>query len=350
MSYREIISIPPYRFRPFWRVAAASTFADRFSPDVELIYNPSASFVGGQLELELAEDATAHSTDLTPRRKLKLKLGGGAPVPVDGPFIDLRANHYFNWSHHLNSFLPIAIFGRERAGVPLTALLPEGMPDAAVALYRSFGFDSLLADAPVRGRQLVWRMSPMEAFSSYRHRMVEGFMRAHDADEAVFPSFDDLPKKIFVARKDTRRISNQAEVEAVLAALGYATIYMEEHSNEMQFALVRGASHIVGIHGAGLAPLQYYPLGREPLDFVEIQPPGCTSNFFQLMADQIGARYCAVRGRLKPEYVEPSYDGTPLTRFTSDDFEVDPFSVRVAIEINRRGGVIEDYPRNWFSD
>ncbi|HEX8534430.1 MAG TPA: glycosyltransferase family 61 protein [Allosphingosinicella sp.] len=350
MPYSETISIPAYRFKAFWRVAAASTFADRFSPDVELIYHPAASFVSGQLELKLEEDATAHSTDLTRKRKLKLRLAGGAPVPFGGVFIDLRANHYFNWSHHVNSFLPMAIYARERSGLPLTVLLPEGMPVGAVALYRRFGFDSLLSDAPVRGRQLVWRMDPMEAFSSYRHHMIERFMRAHDGDEAVFPRIEDLPKKIFVARKDTRRISNQAEVEAVLVPLGYRTVYMEEHSNEVQFALVRGATHIVGIHGAGLAPLQYYSPAREPLHFVEIQPPGCTSNFFQIMADQIGARYSAVRGRLKPEYIEPSYDGTPLTRFTSDDFEVDPLSVRVAIEINRRGGVIEDYPRNWFAD
>jgi hypothetical protein len=250
----------------------------------------------------------------------------------------------------VNSFLPIAIYARERAGVPLTVLLPNGMPHHAEALYRRFGFDCFFTDAPVRGRQLLWRLDPPEALGSFRHVMTERFMAAHDADEQVFPTFPDLPEKLFVARKDSRRITNQAEVEAVLTGLGYTTIYMEEHSNEMQFALVRGATHIVGIHGAGLAPLQYYSPAREPLHFVEIQPPGCTSNFFQIMADQIGARYSAVRGRLKPEYIEPSYDGTPLTRFTGDDFEVDPLSVRVAIEINRRGGVIEDYPRNWFAD
>jgi hypothetical protein len=351
MPYRERFEVPSYRFSSFWRVAASSTFADRFSPDVDLIYHPSACYMSGWIEFELSNgDMVAESSELPRRRMLKQKLRRGGPIEIATPFIDFREDHFFNWSHQINSFLPVALLARERSKLDLQVLLPEGMSPHALEMYRRFGFETISTDAPVRGRQLIWRLSHPNIRTSFRHTMINGFMRAHDNDEKVFPTFPDLPRKLFVARKDTRRISNQAEVEAVLAGLGYTTIYMEQHSNEMQFALIRGASHIVGIHGAGLAPLQYYPLGREPLDFVEIQPPGCTSNFFQLIADQIGARYSAVRGRLKPEYIQPSYAGTPLTRFTSDDFEVDPFSVRVAIEINRRGGVIEDYPRNWFSD
>lgn len=351
MAYRESIPMPGYRFRGFWRIAAASTFADRYRPDVELIYHPGATYEHGEILFELNdEDVTAHSSDLTRKRRLKLKLAGARPVKLAGVFIDLRINHYFNWSHQVNSFLPVALLARERLGAPLKVLLPEGMPDRAEALYRRFGFDCVFTDAPVRGRQLIWRLNPPEALTSFRHVMIESFMRSHGNDERVFPTLPDLPRKPFVARKDSRRISNQPEIEALLVGLGYTPVYMDEHSNEMQFALIRGATHIVGTHGAGLAPLQYYPSGGEPLSFVEIQPPGCTSNFFQIMADQIGARFCAVRGRLKPEYIGPSYDGTPLTRFTSDDFQVDPYSLRVALEINRRGGVIEDYPRNWFAD
>ncbi|MFC3169180.1 glycosyltransferase family 61 protein [Paracoccus fontiphilus] len=141
------------------------------------------------------------------------------------------------------------------------------------------------------------------------------------------------PKRIFLARRKQRAISNQAQIEALLHPLGYSTVYPEDLPISDQFRLFNTAEQIVAVHGAGLAPLLYRHL-ESPLRYlVEILPCGHMTDFFRLMAQQVGCSWIGVRGRLKPEYIQCSYKRQGIfNQYSLDSFEVDPVSLERAIK------------------
>jgi len=57
------------------------------------------------------------------------------------------------------------------------------------------------------------------------------------------------------------------------------------------------------------------------------------TRWFAIMCDQIGGRYIQVRGRFKPEYIHDLYGSEPYVKYTNDSFEVDPKSLKIALEM-----------------
>lgn len=348
----EDVPFPAYRFSASWLVGATTFAMDRVIPEVELIYQPSDAYAGGTLGLRLAAAPAAAPAIRPASRKRRAKAMLRPPAPVDlgdAVFFDIRAHNYFNWSHQVNIFLPMALFMRGMIDRPITIVLPEGMPGAAGELYRLFKFEVLATDGTVAGREFRWSFSHAELSDAMRPELLRRFMADHGDDPAFFPVFPDLPRKVFLPRRGNRAIMNQGEIEALLAARGYVTVYAEELTAARQIALLRQATHLVAVHGAALAPLQFRSPAAAPLSFVEICPVGHMTRMFRAMCEQVGGGYCAVRGRLKPEYVTPAYaPGGPFMQFSNDGFEVDPRSLLVALDIEAHGGrIIEDPPRSW---
>jgi hypothetical protein len=63
------------------------------------------------------------------------------------------------------------------------------------------------------------------------------------------------------------------------------------------------------------------------------------TRWFGMMCEQVGGKYIAVRGRLKPEYINDLYGPDFSERYCNDDFEIDPKSLEIAlkmIELNER--------------
>ena len=114
--------------------------------------------------------------------------------------------------------------------------------------------------------------------------------------------------------------------------LGYVTVYPEDLSVEDQFQLFNTAEQIVAVHGAGLGPLLYRHPNSPLRHLVEILPCGHMTDFFRLMAQQVGVPWTGVRGRLKPEYVAPAYQMQNFFKqYSLDNFEVDPESLERAL-------------------
>jgi hypothetical protein len=51
------------------------------------------------------------------------------------------------------------------------------------------------------------------------------------------------------------------------------------------------------------------------------------------MCEQVGGKYIAVRGRVKPEYIRGLYAEEFFEEYCNDNFEIDPKSLRVALEM-----------------
>ena len=133
-------------------------------------------------------------------------------------------------------------------------------------------------------------------------------------------------------RKDTRRLSNQPEIEALLTGCGYVTVYPETLDAAGQFALFHNAEEIVAVHGAGIAPLLYRQPDSRLRRLVEILPCGHMTDVYRVMSAQTGSSWIGVRGRIKPKYVEPAYQtGSTFTRYSLESFEADPVALSYAL-------------------
>lgn len=71
-------------------------------------------------------------------------------------------------------------------------------------------------------------------------------------------TYTHLPKKIFLGRRSLSRvIINSSELDEFLARNSYSKIYLEDLSIPDQIALFRNVSHLIALHGAGLANLVF---------------------------------------------------------------------------------------------
>ena len=78
----------------------------------------------------------------------------------------------------------------------------------------------------------------------------------------------DQGEKIYISRRHAakRRIVNEDEVNEVLSAFGFQTIYAEELSFAQQVQICSRARCIVSNHGAGLTNMLFMPQGGSVLE------------------------------------------------------------------------------------
>ena len=254
---------------------------------------------------------------------------------------DLRHHDPQNWAHFLNNHLPIVFrlcaetgIGRDEA----LLVTPEATPGYLHGAAALFGLELMPTDGPVEGEGIAFEMTPWTAIRTVRAEWVRAVAATEPGVGSATGQGAPLPRRPFLARRDTRVIANMAEVEAVLSPRGYATVYPEDLSPADQLRLFREAEAMVAVHGAGLAPLLYVPPGGRLRQLVEILPVGHMTDVYRVMAGQVGVGWTGVRGRIKPAYVEAAYRlGERFDAFSLDAFEVDPVALERALDYADKG-------------
>lgn len=332
------IVLPPWRAEPAWLWTARSYMIDRFVPDCEIVALPAKEVAGGVLRFRRSKAALP---PLRPKGRLaqaRARLRPSGPHRVaDRVLFDLRHHDPQNWAHFLNNHLPIVFRLCEETGVSWNEALlvtPEAMPSYLRGAATFFGFELLPTDGAVEGEAVTFEMTPWTAIRAVRAEWV----RAPAVARAVASRVGEgeggaLPRRPFLARRDTRVIVNMDAVEGLLAPRGYVTIYAEDLSPADQMRLFREAEAMVAVHGAGLAPLLYVPPEGRLRQLVEILPVGHMTDVYRVMAGQVGIGWVGVRGRLKPAYIEPAYRlGRRFDAFSLDGFEVDVVALERALD------------------
>ncbi|MEE4211626.1 MAG: glycosyltransferase 61 family protein [Parvularcula sp.] len=252
----------------------------------------------------------------------------------------MRRNTPQNWAHFLNNHMPIAFHLAEQHDIDpgrIQAILPSNSPTYILAASELFDLEVVKTDAPVEGMLLSFDVTPWRAMRSVRHSWVQTKWPHEKILEVLQGKSDcSFPKRPFLSRRDTRRISNGDEVERVLHARGFETVYAEDLSVADQFRMILQAEEIVAIHGAALAPLLYAGGGNvpSPRRIIELMPCGHMTEVYRVIATQAGSAWIGVQGRMKPSYIRPSYGvGRRFSRFSLDDFEIDPESLEIAFQM-----------------
>lgn len=327
-------NIAPFEASSAWLIAPSSYLMDRIVPDCEQIFLPAKSVPGGRLRM--ARGPLPEGEDMR-GRMARLRRPARRHRAVAGEILyDMRHTAPQNWAHFLNQHLPV--FFRVCAGAGLEpnkvlVALPENTPGYIRAAADLFGLRGLFCDDILEAEGLLCDLSPWMAIRATQHLWVD---TPHVAQvlAQVDALADPAPDNVFLARRGTRNLENQAEIEAWLGARGFVTIYPEDLGAAAQIRLFRTARRIVAVHGAGQAPLLYAHPGGRLEQMVEILPCGHMTDVYRVMAQQIGCAWIGVRGKLKPAYVEPAYQAQNIFReFSLDSFELDPASLERAFEI-----------------
>ena len=313
---------------------ARSFFFDRIVPACEHVLLPPVTVPGGTVEIRDG-DITAAAPAASRLRKFVPQVG--QTVPEGRWFIDMRVHEPRNWAHFLNDYLPL--FFRicemtKRDPARACLVLPKASPSFLKGAADLFGLEVMLTAGAVSGDGVIFRSTPWICLRAARTEWAR-LPVPKSAIAAALKGAPPGPRKLFLARRDTRKISNMAEIEPFLQKKGFQTVYPETLPPADQMRLFHDAEEVVAVHGAGLAPMIYAPPGKR---LIEILPCGHMTNVFRVMAARVGWDWIGVRGRIKPEYVKPAYDlDSSFKAFSLDAFEVDPVSLDMAFDrITRR--------------
>jgi capsular polysaccharide biosynthesis protein len=344
MPVREgVIDMRADTVAPCWIVAPRSHLVDRMTARLEEIRMPGRVVDGGSLAYS-RERIVAAQPVRGRKAWLSRRLAPAMPAPEHledaGLIVDLRRRNPENWAHFLTNHLPYVFTLAEANGVDwsdLTLLLPEKAPRHVVEAAALFGFHAVRTDRSVAGEGIAFAARPWGGNRGVRADWVRAprVATALSAALAAAAPGPALPRRVFISRRDSRRLVNEAEIAAHLAGLGLETVYAEDLSVPDQFRLLARAEMVVAIHGAALAPLLYRPEGAPPATVVELMPVGHVTLVWRIVAQQVGCRWAGVRGRIRAEHIAQGlYDlDDAFLRFSTEDFEVDPASIDRAIEL-----------------
>ena len=321
-----------------WLFAPTSFLTDRIVPTPERVWLPPAATGGGEVTFGIGEHRFAAPAPsgrlkrLTGRRPAEIRLQTKAPI------LDIRGGHPQNWAHFLNIHLAlVALTCRETGRTPdhLHLLLPEDTPPYVKAAADLAKLEVTYTDNTVVGEGIALGFKDWNVIRGERCALL--------TDPAISPitqaiargrtPTDVTPKKVFVSRRTTRALTNEDAVADHLAQRGFHKIYMEDFSPAEQIAIGHEATHVVGVHGAALAPFFYRDGSRPPLNLVELFPVGHLTNVYRAMVAGQSGRWSGVRGHIRPEHLKEIYrqDGKPYFAHSLDSFSVDLASIDLAL-------------------
>ncbi len=326
----HVETIDPFVTRSHWLIGARTLLVDRAVPAFERMFLPPARSPGGTVTVRDDPRGRFPSTRTGLRALRHAFRPDRRPDALTGPIVDMRANSPQNFSHCLVIHLPQCEIARSVLRSSFTVVLPYNTPRYIRDVFKLADLPVVSTDHDVAGETVSVEFSELEALKGGVGAIVRQLAERMRTSHA---SSTPLPKKAFVARRGSRAITNQREIEEVLAARGYATLYAEDLAVADQFRLFDEADEIVGVHGAGLAPILYRSVDRPPLRLVEILPASHMTNLHRFFVDAVGGRYVGVRGRISKNDAAAAYGSAMYMHNSLDNFEVDPQSVVLALEI-----------------
>jgi hypothetical protein len=177
------------------------------------------------------------------------------PRVMREPVFDTRSWEPNNFAHLLLDLIPYSLYVREAVG-PEVILLSRKLGKRFAELLDIFGLVPLLERRRVEAD--VVKISGTRGLAAYDLDLRTTF----DCPGIcfvpnVYAKMDFASSKkferVFLARRDARRLVNQAEIEDTVAKFGYRTVFMEDYSLREQLSIGAQAKHVVAIHGAAIS-------------------------------------------------------------------------------------------------
>ena len=278
--------------------------ADAYAPDCLEIVKPAFTVRLPRAQLALVRGRSSQLPTfgrLTWRRRLFMQV---APAQrLDGRWlVDLRYEADGNISHLVTFSAPLLLLARDRLGRSPLVVLRQNASRLAIAVFAALGFEVVRTDRDVEGEFLVGSTGHDRVYEPYYRELFERI--------AVDPAVERY-ERLYIARRDRRRLENEEEIHGFLARAGFRRLYFEDYTIPQQWAYARHAEVIVALHGAALSSLVF---NRGGVKVVEMYHPGFAVDFFRRITSLVSGSWCGVYGRIPADLVrrmDEADDPTP---------------------------------------
>jgi hypothetical protein len=194
----------------------------------------------------------------------------GPPLRFDTPIFDTRGKDPNNIWHLLWDIIPWCLYARHCIGSDVSVAFRRlGAPFRE--LLSVFGIDPIVTHKRIVGPIVHFRGTRgfasydlLDTFDCQAITFLPDAYRQYDFKVTV--KYD----KVFIARRGVRALTNQSDVERLLKAHGYITVFMEDFSILDQLSIATHAQHVIAIHGAAVA---FFGLNRSVESVIELLPP-----------------------------------------------------------------------------
>ncbi len=325
-------------------LGASTYFMDSSVAAIEKIVMPSRSTNKGEMEIHIPDNETLiKNRNISKRHYLRRSidkiLKRRNPDTLSGEhYIDMRHKNPENWAHALMNHLPISLLilreCRKYIEGQITVILPRDIGENVRTVFSEAGIHTIYTDHDFFGKEVKYKLDRRGIMRGTRPNIVAQEL-GNSALRANTLKHQNLPKKIFISRKDSRKIINESEILGILEDAGFERVYPEDYSASEQIALIARAESIVAIHGAALASLMYRNLYDLPrLEMVEIFTPAHVTNVYRVIAHQVGAKWIGIRGRLTRETLAHAYlEPQKIKKYAFENIYVDPATIIEALEL-----------------
>lgn len=233
------------------------------------------------------------SHGLTPFIAPDCAHAGGAVAVLDDRFSGSMSVCHFL----LDRLTRMPLYKAAAAGAPLRFLLADDFPYYRTVIDMLGLTGSLLFPDrkrfSVRAERLLLSSNIKSPFLHPAHK---GARWAVHHLRRAFHVRDDgsLTRRLFISRKDSpsgRGIHNWHEVEALLAIRKFDVVTLTGMPMDEQLQMFANASHIAGVHGAGLTNMVF---ANRQCKVLEILPPLAATPAYWLLATGTGQDYRAL--------------------------------------------------------
>ena len=262
------------------------------------------------------------------RRKLKSfiaipthnkKINFGEKLIYDARHIDNQNMAHLIQEHFSILGFMSAIYGYGKNDVVI--ILDKSPPKLATDAFDVIGYEVVATDNAVSGNIISINGGDVFNFLPYVNSLEINFLT------------DAMPEKIFISRKNTRKIVNESEIDSLLKNEGFEKIYFEDAPIIEQWSIMRNVTDVVAIHGAALGCLAFNKSNKSKNNFklVELFGSGFVVNPFRKYMAMLNGRWIGCRGKITPEVVR-DIDRLGMTKkHVFDDFELAPEVLELAL-------------------
>lgn len=307
-------------------VPAAKTFtyptrlADAWKPRILEIVHPAESLQRRSIQMSARQDST-RSLGIRFRNPYKrLYQRYASPLQyTDGYLFDTRFEVDGNIAHLLGCIAIKALLAR-RTFPNLTLILHENLHKMAIDIYNLLGFPLLCTNRNVEGNLVTVSEQnddlDFEPFyqAEFGQLEFEGYQR-------------ETPERVFLARRGTRSIINEGEIEQLLSKYRFTKLYLEDYSMPKQWSIGRNAKVVVGVHGAALKNLVF---NNQSVKLIELFHPGYVVDIYRRDNAVSGGRWCGVTGQMPEDIIQKLEKDARSFAFSR--MTIDPMSLQKALD------------------
>ncbi len=230
----------------------------------------------------------------------------GSPLRSNKPILDTRFTDQNNVAHLLLEIIPLCLNARQGIGADISFAFGE-LHQRSRELLSLFAIDPIVTHkrilgpiVHVRGIRGLTVYNLKDVFDCSIVSFLPNTYRQHDFKKTV------QYEKVFIARHGARALKNHSDVERLLTAHGFTTVYMEDFSIIDQISIGMNAKHVVAIHGAAMAFLVLNP----GLDLIiELSPPYVYYGLYPAILGARVGKYISIIPELDDRIAHNGFDG-----------------------------------------